>query len=742
MHARAIVLNDVMMQTDATRKPEAVQRRRLNGRPAWLLNTRNTSVVLCLGLHDTLLLPYWGANGQTDVPGDYVGGPGQRNEESRSAERTFIDGLAQAYPVHGDAAFIEPCLVVAREDGARGVRLDFVEDRISHPGENRGAVLELVFRDPLTGLVVEQRFAVFAELDVVARSVRLRNAGAAPLILERVLSGALPLPAGDYDAWTLHGQWARDFELRGRPLQPGKFVTESRRGFSSHEAHPWFAVRPRGEVDEHSGQVWFGSLAWSGNWVAVLEKEPHDALNIVMGVQPFDFAWRLEPGAEFITPQLVGGYSEHGLGGASRLLHAYEETVQLPENHRERLRPVLYNSWEATHFDVRTDQQLDLARRAAAMGAELFVVDDGWFGARDGDMSGLGDWTVNTRKLPGGLRRLVDDVHGLGMQFGIWVEPEMVNPDSDLFRAHPDWAFHAVGREATLGRHQLVLNFARPDVQACIYEQLRALLTEHGTIDFFKWDHNRAWTEVGWPEQPALQREVWVRHVRGVYEVVARLRVEFPRLMLESSAGGGGRGDLGILEWMDQVHTSDNTEAADRLNIQYGFTRAHSPRTMLTYVTDVPNQQTGRVAPLEFRFHVAMQGVLAIGGDIGAWSAQELLAAREYVEEYKAIRPLVQHGRQYWVLAPAAIGPCAVQYVSGARDAFVVMMYQVRGLRGAGTRRARLRGLAPSRRYRRVRDGVESTGAALMGAGVPLDLVSAQEPTLDWRSRIDIWREM
>jgi alpha-galactosidase len=211
-------------------------------------------------------------------------------------------------------------------------------------------------------------------------------------------------------------------------------------------------------------------------------------------------------------------------------------------------------------------------------------------------------------------------------------------------------------------------------------------------------------------------------------------------LLIESSAGGGGRGDLGILEWMDYVHTSDNTDAADRLSIQYGYSRAHSPRTMLTYVTDVPNQQTGRMAPLEFRFHVAMQGVLALGGDIGAWSAEEMEVARRLVAEYKTIRSLVQHGRQYWLLPPAAIGPCAVQYVSAARDEFVVLLYQVRGLRGAGTRRARLLGLEPVRRYRRDRDGAESTGAALMGAGAPIDLVTAAEPGLDWRSRIDVWR--
>jgi alpha-galactosidase len=377
----------------------------------------------------------------------------------------------------------------------------------------------------------------------------------------------------------------------------------------------------------------------------------------------------------------------------------------------------------------------------------------------------LGDWTVNTRKLPGGLRQLVDEVHRLGMQFGIWVEPEMVNPDSDLYRAHPDWAYHALGRKATLGRNQLVLNFARPDVQAAIFDQLRNLLTDHGTIDFVKWDHNRAWTEVGWPEQPRQQREVWVRHVYGLYDVLRRLRREFPGLSIESCAGGGGRSDLGILEWTDQVWTSDNTDAADRLTIQYGYSRAHGPRTMVNWVTDVPNQQTGRVAPLEFRFHVAMQGVLGIGGDIGRWSAEELESSRRFVAVYKEIRPLVQHGQQYWLRPPAAVGPCAVQYVSTDQNEFVVFLYQIRGLRGAGVRRARLHGLDPSRRYRRIFSdaaggtgsslmggaargtgsslmggAAEATGATLMGSGVPVDLVTAAEPTLDWRSRIDRWR--
>jgi len=327
------------------------------------------------------------------------------------------------------------------------------------------------------------------------------------------------------------------------------------------------------------------------------------------------------------------------------------------------------------------------------------------------------------------------------MRFGIWVEPEMVNPDSDLYRAHPDWAYHVVGREPTLGRNQMVLNFGRSDVRDAIHAQLRRLLSEHGRVDFIKWDHNRAWTEVGWPENPALQREAWIRHVQGLYEVLEKLRTEFPDLLIESCAGGGGRGDLGILRWTDQVWTSDNTDAADRLAIQYGFSHAHSARVMVNWVTDVPNEQTGRIAPLEFRFHVAMQGVLGIGGNIAHWSAEEQAEARTLIAAYKAIRAIVQAGRQYWLRPPSAIGPCAVQYVSPDQAATVLLQYQLRGLRGQGTRRVRLHGLDPAWTYRRERDGIESSGSVLMAAGVPVDLVNPgdRSPHLDGRSRLDVW---
>ena len=730
----------------------AIARTSCEGRTAWLLRTRRAAMLLSLREDGALILDHWGAGGASERGDDYLPRPPQ----NRPSHRAFLDGVPLAFPVHGDPSFKEPCLAVMFADGTRTVRLalrdDEIVERDGHP------TLTLTFEDPVQQLVVSLRFEVFVEHDVVRRSVRLENAGAAPVRVERVLSGAIGLPPDRYEAWTLHGQWGAEYHLTSRPLAPGKFVTESRRGFTSQEANPWFAISPAGESTEEHGRVWFGALAWSGNWTIVCEVERNDALNVVVGVNPFDFAWHLVPGESFETPALVCGFSDEGLGGAARLLHRFEVDAVLPARHRETLRPVLYNSWEATHFDVRVLPQVELARRAAAMGVELFVIDDGWFGARDSDTAGLGDWVVNPRKFPNGLGELIDAVNGLGMQFGIWVEPEMVNPDSDLYRAHPDWIFHFPNREPRFVRNQLVLNFAREDVRANILEQLRRLLREH-RIDFVKWDHNRPYTEAGWPSAALeRQREVWVRHVWGVYDVIGKLRREFPDLLIESCAGGGGRADLGILALTDQIWTSDNTEAADRLLIQYGYSHAYAARTMVNWVTDVPNQQTGREAPLGFRFDVAMQGVLGIGGNILEWSADDLELARLNVAAYKRIRPIVQQGEQFWLADPGREDPCAVQYVSPDRRSTVVMAYQVRGRVGRGARRTRLRGLDPARRYRRVDTTtspapdttavvapgtapVESTGAVLMAAGLPL---FAEQPpddrhTGDWLSDIQLW---
>ncbi|MFJ6671396.1 alpha-galactosidase [Actinosynnema sp. NPDC091369] len=706
----------------------AITRTTCAGRPAWLLRTEGHAMLLSAADGGAVVLDHWGGDGGSLGGDSYL----PHTPWNRPSQAHFLDGVPLAHSVHGDRSFKEPGLVVVREDGSSVTRLSWREDHVEDD------VLRLVFEDAGSGLVVEHRFAVSVEHGIVVRDTRVENRGAEPLRVERIASAVLGLPPARYESWTLHGRWGDEYRLTHRDLPPGKVVLDSRRGFTSHEANPWFAV---GTAGEH-GPVWFGALAWSGNWSIVLETERNEALHVVAGINPFDSAWHLEPGGTFRTPALVCGYAEDGLDGAARLLHRYQRDRVLPARHRGTPPPVHYNTWLATAFDVEVGHQVRLATRAAELGVELFVVDDGWFGARTGDHAGLGDWVVDPAKFPRGLGELVDEVHRLGMGFGIWLEPEMVNPDSDLHRAHPDWVLHLPDREPTLSRNQLVLNFARDDVREGVLTRLCALLAEH-RIDFVKWDHNRPYTEVGWPQAPGeRRREVWVRHVRGVYEVIGRLRAEFPDLMIETCAGGGGRADLGILGLADLAQVSDNTDPSDRLRIQHGFSRAYAPRAMVGWVADAPEPTTGRTSPLEFRFHVAMQGVLGISGDILSWRAEERARAAGLIAEYKRVRPTIQDGDQHWLVPPAADEPCAVQYVSRDRREVVVFVYQVRGVAGEGPRRIRLRGLDPGRRYRRSGDGLVTTGAALMAAGLPSAFPPPAAPghTEDWRSRIEVWQ--
>jgi alpha-galactosidase len=381
---------------------------------------------------------------------------------------------------------------------------------------------------------------------------------------------------------------------------------------------------------------------------------------------------------------------------------------------------VLYNSWEATAFAVSEDSQAHLAGLAAGIGAECFVVDDGWFPGRHHDRAGLGDWTIDRDKFPRGLDPLIDKVNGLGMGFGLWIEPEMVNPDSDLYRAHPDWVYHFPNRARTQWRNQLVLNLARQDVADWVYQTLDRLLSEHN-ITFVKWDMNRHFAQPGWPgEAGGNPRRIWTGHVHSLYRILDGLRASHPSVAFESCSGGGGRVDLGILSRVDQVWTSDNTDAWDRMRIQEGFSQAYSPQVMMAWVTDSPNPLTGRELPLSFRFHVAMAGALGIGGHLARWSEAELAEAAELVETYKTIRPVIQGGALYR-LASAFTGPLgAAQYLSaGAADIVLLAWWGPRQY-GDPPPRVRLAALEPGARYTDAGSGAVHLGGTLMSDGIEL----------------------
>ena len=451
-------------------------------------------------------------------------------------------------------------------------------------------------------------------------------------------------------------------------------------------------------------------------------------VRVVGGFNSFDFAYRLKSGEALETPIFYAGYSDRGMGGASRLLHRFELAKILPEGPTPRLRPVLYNSWEATEFAVDEKGQMALAEKAAKIGVERFVMDDGWFGARNSDHAGLGDWTVNRTKFPNGLKPLIDKVHALGMEFGLWVEPEMVNPDSDLYRAHPDWVIAMKDRPRTEQRNQLVLNLARKDVRDYVLKAVDDLVS-HNDIQFLKWDHNRNWSEPGSPGvDPADQQKIYVDYVRNLYWIIGELRKRHPKLEIESCSGGGGRVDLGIMGLTDEVWPSDNTDPFDRLTIQDGFTHAYTPATMMAWVTDSPSWANNRTTSLDYRFLSSMQGGLGIGANLNKWTDVDFANAAKMIAAYKTVRQTVQQGELYRLVRPQdPTGRVANLYVSRDRRQAVLFAFLHSSTELNVLPAVQLYGLDPMRHYRvRPIDAAASaadtvrSGAYWMAHGVDL----------------------
>ncbi|QWP76958.1 alpha-galactosidase [Lysobacter sp. K5869] len=633
----------------------------------------------------------------------------------------------QEFPAQGGGVFTEVALKVAYADGNRDTVLRYV----SHTLERDAVTVRL--RDIALPLEVSLRYTIDPGTGVIGRSARIENLGRTPLRIDQAASAAYTLaPQDDYRLHHLSGRWAGEWSLQQRPVSEGASVLESRRGSTGQQNTPWFAIDRGGSSGEDSGPVWFGALAWSGSWRISIDKDPLGAVRVVGGYNPYDFAYRLAPGERLDTPVFYAGYSDGGMGGASRLLHRFERERILPGGGKPRLRPVLYNSWEATEFAVDEAGQMALAEKAARIGVERFVVDDGWFGARNSDKAGLGDWSVNRAKFPNGLKPLIDKVHGLGMEFGLWVEPEMVNPDSDLYRAHPDWVLNFPERPRTPARNQLVLNLARRDVRDHVLQVLDALVTDND-IQFLKWDYNRNWSEPGWPQlAPEDQPKVYVEYVRNLYWILGELRRKHPKLEIESCSGGGGRIDLGIMALTDQVWPSDNTDPFDRLSMQDGFSHAYAPAAMMAWVTDSPNWVNRRETSLDYRFLSSMQGALGIGANLNHWRDADFATAARMVAAYKQVRATVQQGDLYRLISPANGSPrSATLSVSPDRRQAVLFAFLHSQSKGMQEPAIRLRGLDPRQRYRIARLGggalpeampAEASGAYWMehGLAVPM----------------------
>jgi len=588
----------------------------------------------------------------------------------------------------------------------------------------RAAVLRPVLivhlQDAAYDFRVRLCYRVTPEYDIIERWVELENQTAQHVAVESLAFASIHFPPGRYELTRSAGAWAREFVPVRQNIEQG--VTEiSHRGLNTgHASNPFYMVHEHGSAGEDAGAVYFGALAFSGNWSLRFEMLPTDALRMHGGYEATDFSLTLGPGAVHRTPALVHGVADNGIGGASRRLHAFARDYVLPGYQDDQFRPVLFNSWEATYFDITLEGQINLARAAAQMGVELFCLDDGWFGSRRHDRAGLGDWAVSQDLFPNGLTPLIEAVKELGMRFGLWVEPEMINPDSDLYRAHPDWVLHFPGRPRTEARNQLVLDYGRPEVVEHIFAALDGLLSRYD-ITFFKWDMNRYASEPG----SVVGKAIWHAHVAGLYSIMDRLRQAHPRLDIQSCAGGGGRVDLGILGRCDQVWTSDNTDPFDRAYIQDGFSLAYPPRVMEAWVTHDHNHQTGRVVPLDLRFDLAMRGALGIGSNIDKLSADERAAYRRKIGFYKTIRPVVQNGDLYRLARVQDGGVSVWQTVLPDQSQSVYSIAVIQQLQGHHLPAYRLRALAPAAIYA-VRDENGArlgrySGAQLMALGMPGD---------------------
>jgi alpha-galactosidase len=640
----------------------------------------------------------------------------------------------QEYASWGAGLFTEPALKVTFADGNRDLVLHFVKAT-----QANAQTIEILLKDISREIYVTLRYSMDAETGILARSAIIDNKEKQPVIVEQAAAAQWTLPPARYTLSYLTGRWAGEWTLNQEPIQNGERVIESRRGTTGHQANPWFAIsrdtnqKMEGpfSASEETGEVWFGALAWSGSWRFTVEKTQRDAVRVTGGFNPFDFGYKLRPGEHLETPVFYGGYSDHGLGGASRKLHRYTLAHILPQSPDPKPRPVIYNSWEATEFRVDEPGQVALAEKAASIGVDRFVMDDGWFGQRKDDHAGLGDWYVNSTKFPHGLKPLIDKVHALGMDFGLWVEPEMINPDSDLYRKHPDWVLNFPGRPRSESRNQLILNLARPDVRDYVEGFLDKLLTEND-IAFLKWDYNRNWSEPGWDQVPVdEQKKVYVEFIRNVYMVLADLRKKHPKIEIESCSGGGGRVDLGILHYTDEVWPSDNTDPFDRLSMQDGFTYAYTPQVMMAWVTDSPHWLNKRATSLEYRLLSSMQGSLGIGANLNHWSADDFASAKRLIAAYHAAQKTIVQGALYRLISPRDGSEfSATETVSNDKNQAVVFGFTHSTQEERGFPLLQLQGLDHASEYKLTfieGKGLDETpesasGAWWMSHGIWLDL--------------------
>lgn len=611
----------------------------------FILETENTHYVFGIDSRGDNRHIHWG---RKCLDSDYE----MSNKGDENSNHSRLDACKQELTVFGGTMYRECDVKATFSDNCRELDIEYKHYSI------KGSTLQVVFADKYYPLELCLNYELFEKTDIIRRYLTVKNLGTDDIKFERLYSAEFSLPSTKpYTFRNTNGAWGGEFKECSSTLEGGYLIFESRKGASNHNNSPYFIAYQ--EADEKQGDVYFASLAYSGNFKVSASRDLFSITRVSIGMNDFDFSHTLKGGESFDTPVVYCGKA-NGFGNMSRMMNRFAIEHIMPKPFNDKVLPVIYNSWEATGFDVSTKGQTKLAEIAAKVGVELFVMDDGWFGQRKDDRAGLGDWYVNSEKFPNGLGELIDNVNALGMDFGLWFEPEMVNPDSDLYRRHPEWAYHYEHRTANELRHQLVLNMTIPEVQEYIYNLMDKLLCEYN-IKYIKWDMNRPFSEIG-AENLDDSKMYSYLHTMAVYDIVDRLKAAHSDVQIEACASGGGRAELGALSHFDMVWTSDNTDAIDRMTIQKGFTVLRPTKAMRAWVTDVGGYN--KPTSLDFRFNIAMQGSLSLGGNLTKYSDEDLQICKKNIELYKKIRDIVQLGDLYRLLNIEEDEVLLNQYVS------------------------------------------------------------------------------
>ena len=696
--------------------------------------TENTEYQVKADRYGVLRHIWYGS--RTDMDMDYLydyhdTGFSGNIHEAKDTRNYSHDTLLLEYPTVGTGDFRVSALNVLHANGTCALDLRYDgykvnKGKYSIPGlpavyadDDKAETLEIFLKDRVSGISVTLKYGILPEYDIITRSAVISNHGNDTVQILRAFSMCLDLPYGDWDWIHFPGRHAMERVPERSPLFHGIAESSSTRGTSSHQQNPSVILCDR-TCTEDSGSCFGAALMYSGSFKTQIEHDQLDQTRLIMGINPDSFKWTLGPDSDFYTPEAIMTYSSCGFDRLSQNFHKVIRNNVCRGKYKTDKRPIPLNNWEATYFDFNEKKLEQIARKAAELGAELFVMDDGWFGKRDSDCSGLGDWTVNEKKLNGGLKALADKISSMGLQFGIWFEPEMVSEDSDLFRKHPDWAISIPGRAPVLGRCQLVLDLTRKDVRDHIYDSVSTIL-DSADISYVKWDMNRSicdWYSSELP--PEFAGEMQHRYVLGLYDLLERLTSSYPDVLFEGCSGGGGRFDAGMLYYCPQIWCSDDTDAYERTKIQYGTSFIYPISTVGSHVSAVPNHQTGRVTPIESRAVTAMAGSFGYELDPNALTDEEKTAVKEQITRFKKYNALIHSGSYHRLSDPTSDNYAVWQFVSP--DLSETLVHGMIFRTGANMLRytIKLRGLAEDKKYRLTSDGTVYTGKALMSGGILL----------------------